>query len=174
MARFALGADIYAYSNRMGTVKASRFLLASVWFVAGVVCAVVIPKLFLRVLNRVIFPEERTEVSRVTSPDGTVDAVAIRSDCGAPCSTNYSVFLVPKGTSIRGSSAQSTFSADDVSGEHLAWSQPHLLEIGYTRAFIINFQNVAYPLTDHMGNRTLQGFEIRLAPASSNFSYLKE
>lgn len=155
-------------------MKASRYLLASVWFIAGVVCTLVVPKVFLLVLNRVIFPEERTEVSRVTSPDGAVDAVAIRSDCGAPCSTNYSVFLVPKGTRIRGSSAQPAFSADDVSGEHLVWSQPHLLEIGYTRAFIINFQNVAYPFTDHMGNRTLQRFEIRLAPASSSFSYLKE
>jgi hypothetical protein len=155
-------------------VKASRFLLASVWFIAGVVCTLVVPKVFLFLLNRVIFPEQRTEVSRVTSPDGTADAVAIRTDCGAPCSTNYSVFLVPRGTRIRGSSAQPAFSADDVSGEHLAWSQPHLLEIGYTRAFIINFQNVAYPFTDNLGNRTPQPFEIRLAPASSSFSYLKE
>jgi hypothetical protein len=173
MAGFALGAD-HGDSIRMGTVKGSRFLFPAVWFLAGVLCTVVAPKLFLLVLNRVIFPEERTEVSRVTSPDGTVDAVAIRSDCGAPCSTNYSVFLVPRGTRIRGSSTQPAFSADDVSGEHLAWSQPHLLEIGYNRAFIINFQNVAYPFTDHMGNRTLQRFEIRLAPASSSFSYLKE
>jgi hypothetical protein len=158
----------------MGTVKGSRFLIPAIWFLAGVTCAVLVPKVFLMVLNGVIFPEQRVEISRVTSPDGSVDAVAIRSDCGAPCSTNYSVFLVPKGSRILEGSDQPVFSADDVSGEHLDWRQPHLLEIGYGRAFILNFQNVAYPFKNHMKDHSVDRVEIRLVPASTGFSYLKE
>jgi hypothetical protein len=156
-------------------MNSSRLLLAAGWFSAGVICAIVAPKLFRLGLSHVVFPEHRVELSRVTSPDADVDAVMIRSDCGARCSTNYSVFLVPKGNRVRENSDQAAFSAVDMSDEHLAWKQPHLLEVAYGRAFILGFQNVSYPFKETVkSQKPIYRVEIRLAPISPGFSYLTE
>ena len=156
-------------------MKRSRLLLALGWFLAGVIFAIGAPKLLFMALNRVILPEQRHEVSRVTSPDAVVDAVMIRSECGAPCSTNYSVFIVPKGNQVQTNSASSIFSADDMFDQRLTWKQAHLLEIGYSKAFIISFQNVSYPFKNPAKNQSsMYRVEVRLSPTSQGFSYLKE
>jgi hypothetical protein len=134
-----------------------------------------VPRLIRLAANRAIFPEQRAEISRVTSPDGVVDAVMIEKNCGAPCSIDHAVFVVPKGQKVPQDSDQAVFSADDISSDKLVWKQSHLLEVSYGRAFVLNFRNVAYPFyptkNDHAPAYRV---EIRLAPTSSAFSYLSE
>jgi hypothetical protein len=156
-------------------VKYNRIVRITVWFLAGIISAVIVPNLVRAVLDRVIFPERTDEVSRVTSPDGIVDAVVIRSHCGAPCSTNYSVFVVPKGREVGRKADQRVFSADDLTGQLLTWKKAHLLEIAYGRALILSFQNVTYPfLRAGQTNSYEYRVEMRLAPTSPGFSYLKD
>jgi hypothetical protein len=144
-----------------------------VWFIFGAILGIVLPKLLTTAFNRSIFPEHRDEVARSTSPDGAVDAVMIRSDCGAPCSANYSVSIVPKGTRPHGLAGEPIFSADDMMDQRIVWKQAHLLEILYSKAFILSFQNVSYPFqTPQNGQNGIYRVEIRLSPSSPDFSYL--
>jgi len=158
----------------VGFIKKPQ-LLALSCFILGIISAILVPRLIFLVANRAIFPEQRIEVSRVTSPDAVVDAVVIEKNCGAPCSINHAVFVVPKGEKVPQDSDQAVFSADDISGDKLVWKESHLLEVSYTRAFIFNFRNVVYPLNASKSARApAYRVEIRLAPSSAGFSYLSE
>jgi len=152
-----------------------RVLIALISFVAGLVVAGAGPLLIRSAAARLIFPERRTEMARITSPDGTVDAVAERIDCGAPCSSGYAVSVVPKGTAAPSDSAQWVFLAEDTVNARVQWKQPHLLDIGYDKALIHNFHNVAYPLGRTGKVESWQyTVEIHLSPSSSHFSYLRD
>ena len=158
----------------MDSTKRSR-LIALGCFILGILSGIVAARLILLAANRAIFPAQRIEISRVTSPDAVVDAVMIENNCGAPCSINHSVFIVPKGQNVRQDSSQAVFSADDISGDKLVWKQSHLLEVAYGRAFVFQFRNVAYPLNTPTNDHTpVYRVEIRLAPTSPSFSYLTD
>jgi hypothetical protein len=152
-----------------------RVLLVLVSFVSGITLALLTPWLFHVAAGKILFPERRTEVSRVTSPDGRVDAVAERIDCGAPCSSGYSVSVVPRGATLPNDPAQRIFLADDIVNPQVKWDELHLLDIGYDKAFIQNFRNVTYPL-GRPGNVESWGYavEVHLSPSSSRFSYLPD
>jgi len=127
------------------------------------------------IAHRVIFPEHREEVQRITSPDGTVDAVAENIDCGAPCGLAFAVSVVRKGARASKESARQIFLADDVVNLQLHWREPHLLDVAYDRALILEFRNVAYPLAQPGNAESWRyGVEIHLSPSSSDFSYLTE
>jgi hypothetical protein len=115
-------------------------------FIAGVVVAIFAPRLVRSGIDRTLFPIHRREITRSTSPDGTVDAVLESVDCGVPCASEYSVSIVPKGSGVPTDTAQYVFSASDVVSPKTRWKQPHLLEVAYDRALIDNFRNVTYPL----------------------------
>jgi hypothetical protein len=141
-------------------------------FVAGILMVTLVPKLITWTVNRFIFPEERTEVARVTSPDGAVDAVMVRTNCGAACSFGYHVYVVSKGYGAPSDDAKSVFFADDMTDEKLVWLQPHLLEIVYGKALIYRFSNFCYP-SEKLGEADRDyPIEIRLSPSSEGFSYL--
>jgi hypothetical protein len=144
-------------------------------FLAGVAVALVAPRLILAAANVILFPDHHTEIMRVTSPDGTVDAVAERIDCGALCSSNFAVSIVPKGGAALSDPVQQVFIADDMVNAKIVWKESHLLEIAYDRAFIHSFRNVSNPL-GRPGNVESWQYEveIRLAPSSTRFSYLSE
>jgi len=144
-------------------------------FVAGMAVAIVVPGLIRAVADKVLFPEHRTEIVRVTSPDGAVDAVAERIDCGAPCSSGYIVSVVPRGTSAPKGSVQQVFLANDVLNAQVQWKEPHLLDIAYDKAFINSFRNVTYPL-GRPGNVESWRYavEVHLSPTSAGFSYLAD
>jgi hypothetical protein len=148
----------------------NRLLTVVGTFLIRAASVVVVHSLAQRFVDQTVFPDHCVETSRKTSPDGMVDAVMISRDWGAPCSTNYSVYIVPKGHQIEQKTDYSNFSADDVTGANLMWTQPRLLEVAYSRAFIIGFRNVAYPLNSNSAYRV----EIRLAPTSQGFSYLTD
>jgi len=158
----------------VGSIKRPRSLAIGC-FILGIVSAILVPRLILLAANHAIFPEQRAEISRVTSPDGVVDAVMIEKNCGAPCSIDHAVFVVPRGQKAPLDSNLAVFSADDIFGDQLLWKQSHLLEVSYGRAFIFNFRNVAYPLNATKNDHApAYRVEIRLAPTSPVFSYLRE
>jgi len=78
----------------------------------------------------------RDEVSRVTSPDGRVDALLFETNCGAPCSFGYEVELVAKG-SRRGERVASLTGATrngEAWGVNLKWLGPDKLSVEYLQA----------------------------------------
>lgn len=144
-------------------------------FVSGIAVGLLAPWLFHKAADKVLFPEHCIEVARVTSPDGRVDAVAERVDCGAPCSSGYSVSVVPRGAAFPSEPAQRIFLADGIVNPQLKWDEPHLLDIAYDKALIQNFRNVSYPL-GRPGNIESWDYavEVHLSPSSARFSYLPD
>jgi hypothetical protein len=141
-------------------------------FIAGVSAAIVAPRVASAAANRWLFPLQYEEISRVTSPDGAVDAVMERSNCGAPCSFGYSVSVVAKnGAAIR-DPLQQVFIADDMVNAQIRWNEPHLLSVSYDKARIYSFSNVAYPFRESGNWR--DPVEIHLVPSSARFSYLAD
>ena len=148
-------------------------LIALACFFSGVAAALLAPWLFRLAANKVVFPEQRTEVLRIISPDGTVDVVAERIDRGAPCSSEYIVSVVPKGAAQPSQPAQRVFQADQIVNPQLKWAESHLLEIAYDKAFIEEFRNVAYPFARPGEIESWHyAVESRLSPSSPRFSYL--
>lgn len=76
------------------------------------------------------------EVSRVTSPDGAVDALVFETNCGTPCSFGYEVELGIKG-SPHGEQVASLDGATrngQAWGVNLKWLSPDSLSVEYLRA----------------------------------------
>jgi hypothetical protein len=144
-------------------------------FLAGISVAILAPRLVRAVANRWVLPDHYQEIVRVTSPDGTVDAVMEMANCGAPCSVVYSVSIVPRSGAGLRDPVRQVFIADDMVNAQIRWNEPHLLSIGYDKAFIDSFRNVAYPF-GKPGNADSWHYavEIHLMPSSARFSYLAD
>jgi hypothetical protein len=84
-------------------------------------------------------PCRQVETNRFKSPDGKVDAVIIKKDCGATTSESYNVFVVASGKEAKG--ADLVFKADHVEGLYISWRQPKFLDINYNQARIFQFMN---------------------------------
>jgi hypothetical protein len=155
------------------STRRRQIILVLASFAIGIAITILAPWT-LRRLGGIIFPIPRQEVARVTSPDGTVDAVMVVLGCGPTCSDTYLATVVPKGAKAPVEIQQFNFSADDLTDAHLQWQQPHLVEIAYNRALINQFRNISYPFAKFGAPETWDyKVEIRLAPASTGFSYLK-
>jgi hypothetical protein len=143
-------------------------------FITGIVVTAFGPSLVNSALSRIILPEQRREVARVPSPDGTVDALMVGSSCGPLCSDTYLVTVVPKGGKVPTDVERYAFSANDMVDAQLHWKQPHLLEIGDKKALINDFRNVSYPFAK-FGDQSSWRYKVdlRLAPSSEGFSYLQ-
>jgi hypothetical protein len=117
-----------------------------------------------------------SEESRVTSPNGQLDAVIIREDGGgAAGGWEWYVYIVAKGSGVEESKAHAVFNAGTLTGEKLVWSQEHLLEIHYDIAYINQFGNIWGSSAIHNVERTGENeylVEIRLVPSSPDFSLL--
>ena len=148
-------------------------LIAS--FLAGIGVTVAAPRVASRVADHFLHME-RKEIARAISPDGKVDAVMIRDNCGAPCSYGYSVSVVPRGMNPSKDSQGDIFYAEDMEDAKLTWKQPHLLSIAYRKALIYKFRNLSYPLGESVaeGKDWAYKVEIELEPLSTTgFSYLR-
>ena len=114
-----------------------------------------------------------SEITRVTSPDGELDAVVVREDGGgAPGGWEWYVFIVSKGSEVLPSSRE-VFQAGTLVGQKLVWTHENLLEIHYDIAYINHFRNVwALDEVEKAGSRGEHHYvEVKLAPASE-FSIL--
>lgn len=81
---------------------------------------------------------DTSEKQRISSPDGSFQALIIEKRTGATVSTPTEVYVVLPGKSA-GKSA--VFVADKVEGATVRWIAPRVLEIGYARARIFSFTN---------------------------------
>ncbi len=122
------------------------------------------------------------EQSRVTSPDGLLDAVLVREDGGgAPGGWEWYVYIVSKGSAVS-TGPGAIFNAGTLEGCVLTWSSPHLLGVGYGIAHINQFSNLwdasALERSLDVSNqdRALIGreylVEVRLIPSSPDYSLL--
>ncbi|GEM_PF-3005362 len=146
-----------------------RFRLATVpgWIVAWLLVLLLCASPFL--LLGWFWEVGREEVSRVTSPDGLVDAVLVRVNAGAMSSDVYQLYIVPRGVKPREDIRYANFVATGLREERLTWVKPYLLEIGYDRAHILYFANLWHDET--VWDKQYYA-ELRLAPKSSSYSYL--
>ena len=115
------------------------------------------------VFNFSIFPVAQTEVLRVTSPDGKLDAVYIQSAAGAMASGNYLVFVLPKG-SQPDKKDSAVFWAKRTFGLDLSWQDDGGLLIQFSEANIKHFQSYLYPFPKDTGYKIEIKYEQTLAP----------
>jgi hypothetical protein len=156
-------------------MKFRQALWIFISFMAGMAVAIAVPRIVDAGAKRWFFPDQYQEIARITSPDGAVDAVMEEwAPCGAPCSSVFSVSIVPRGGAALRGPVQQVFTADDMVNAQIRWQEPYLLIISYDKAFINNFRNIVYPF-GKAGNVDSWQYvaEIRLAPSSTRFSYLK-
>jgi len=144
-------------------------------FIVGLASALLGPRLISGAADRWLFPKDRHEVARTTSPDRTVDAVTEVTECGVPCSSTHAVSVVLRERAGSANAIQQVFVADDVVNMHVQWREPYLLDISYDRAFIHSFHNVTYPLGRPGDEGSWRyAVEIHLSPSSGRFSYLPD
>ena len=133
---------------------------------------VTIGLIWLRCSNPIEFTCSFEETSRITSPDGVVEAVAVTGNCGATTPISLSTYIVPSGTPYdatdpRFQSDYSLFSVDHFDGFDMHWDQPRLLVLHYKIARIFKFTNF-WSSAQIENHRYL--VELRLAPESNDFS----
>jgi hypothetical protein len=114
-----------------------------------------------------------SEVTRVTSPNGQLDAVLVTHIYGPAGGggVDFNVYIVPKGVPVHMKAGREIFSADPMTGQQLVWKRDHLLEIHYDIAYINSFRNLwglhEVEDTGSSGERDYE-VEIRLMPASDS------
>ncbi len=116
------------------------------------------------------------ELSRVTSPNGLLDAVLVQNFYGGAIGggVESDVYIVRKTVPLRIDKARKVLQADPFSGGQLVWKQDHLLEIHYHVARIEQFRNVwGLWEIENVGSHGERNYdvEIRLVP-SNDFSIL--
>jgi hypothetical protein len=79
------------------------------------------------------------ETTRVTSPDGKVDAIVTVTNCGATTSYGYVVHVTARGAEPE--EADERFRADKVHALKVYWEANRFLVIEYAAARIFHFSN---------------------------------
>lgn len=109
------------------------------------------------------------EIARVTSPDGKVDALMTRRNCGTGPSPNpsysYSVYIVPKGDALPRVEdpfeTAKVFYANMAEGLEIRWMESRHLRIEYADARILDFRNFWVSLALSRSETSL--YEIRIS-----------
>lgn len=116
------------------------------------------------------------EQSRVTSPNGLLDAVFLQDFYGGAVSggIDSQVYIVRKGAPVKLDTTHMVLQADPLTNAKLVWKQDHLLQIYYDVANIGRFRNLwGLHEVESVGSTGEHDFdvEIRLEPLSE-FSIL--
>jgi hypothetical protein len=102
------------------------------------------------------FMVSKDEVSRVLSPDGSLEAILVEDNGGATTSFGYNVYIVKTGSNYRwAESAASLYGAirnEHAYGVNLKWTSPDALNLEFLSARDIHH----YDPTVLIGNRTIQ------------------
>jgi hypothetical protein len=117
-----------------------------------------------------------TELSRVTSPSGQLDAVLTQDLFGGAVGggVDSEVYIVRKGAPVKPDTAYTILRADPFTKAKLVWKQDHLLQIYYDVAHIERFRNLwGLHEVENVGSTGERDFdvEIRLEPLG-DFSVL--
>ena len=127
-------------------------------FVLGL-CVVILGDHLLNTLST--SARDYVERMRVSSPDHKLDAVLVEDTSGgAVGGSAWMLYIVPSGKSVL-HETKSLFLADSLSKASIAWNKPHLVEIHYDKASIMQFTNIS--TTSENG---LEYVELRLVPSS--------
>lgn len=87
--------------------------------------------------------DEGTELARVTSPNGELDAVLMRYMYGGAIGgVDSNVYIVRKGAPVIPKRGGEILTADPMSGGALTWKRDHLLQVQYDIAYIRAFRNL--------------------------------
>jgi hypothetical protein len=118
-----------------------------------------------------------TEQSRVTSPNGQLDAVLIQNLYGGAMGggVESDVYIVKRGAQVKMSAAHKILQADPLTSVKLVWKQDHLLQIHYDIAHIEQFRNLwGLSEVENVGGTGEHDYlvEIRLEPLAGDFSML--
>jgi hypothetical protein len=116
------------------------------------------------------------EQSRVTSPNGQLDAVFLQDFYGGAVGggVDSEVYIVRKGAPVKLDAAYTILQADPFTKAKLVWKQDHLLQIYYDVAHIERFRNLwGLHEVENVGSTGERDFdvEIRLEPLG-DFSVL--
>jgi hypothetical protein len=161
-------------TDRGWVVSKSKFFLIS----AGAFALGMSLCIYASRLAAIIFPlgAETAEETRVTSPDGNLDAVILMEAYGgAVGGINSYVYIVRKGRPVPTHRRNPLLEADPFHNAKLVWKQSHLLEIHYDVAHIYDYRNFwALDEIEDVGPRGEREFyvEVRLVPSSPDFSLL--
>ena len=94
-----------------------------------------------------VFPIIDSEVIRLTSPDGKLDAVMIGKHAGAMSTTRYMAYIIPKSHEVSKNDI-AVFQGKRVLDEKFTWIDNQTLLIQYSKADIYHFQNYIYPIKE--------------------------
>ncbi|MCZ4305003.1 hypothetical protein O4G98_09665 [Zoogloeaceae bacterium G21618-S1] len=101
---------------------------------AALAAVVAIPAAALSLVFGLIVGPSKDEVTRLSAPDGKVDAVLIETNGGATTSFGYEVYLVPLGAERSGEPAAVLYGAmrnENAYGVTLFWESPTLLSVRF-------------------------------------------
>ena len=106
-----------------------------------------------------------TELSRVTSPNGQLDAVLTQDLYGGAVGggVESNIYIVRKGAPVKMDTAHTVLQADPFTHGKLVWKQDHLLQIRYDVAHIEQFRNLwgLHELED-VGSTGERDFEVEI------------
>lgn len=116
------------------------------------------------------------EEGRITDPTGRLDAVVLTETYGGGAGGGVNLFVsIVQKSQPAVSAPEAVFLARSTHGARLFWRLPHLLEIQYQKAEILDFSNLwSSSLVEPKWFATKEPYwiEIRLAPTSPDFSIL--
>lgn len=111
-------------------------------------------------VNRRLWPGE--QISRLTSPDGVLDAVVVRVDKGALGSNLYYLYIVPRGTGNVESSGEDPMMETSEGDElKVRWEKPHFLAVDIADSHVKSFVNLWY-------SKKVDDYFVELVLSSSN------
>ena len=114
-----------------------------------------------------------SELMRVTSPNGYLDAVLVMDSYGGAAGggVDTNLYIVRKGAQVFTKPGHEVLTADPMSGGRLIWKRSHLLEVHYDIAYIHGFRNLwGLHEIQNVGSAGEGDFEveIQLMPASDS------
>jgi hypothetical protein len=141
--------------------RLSKFVSALLGFVLGL-CVGIFGHSLVTGSSTGAHTGDDTEAMRITSPDGKLDAVLVEDTGGGPLGgVFWYLYVVPRGDAVPKDGTKRLFFADELTKGMIVWSKPHLLEIHYDKASIMQFRN----FSTEYENR-LEYVELRLVPSS--------
>jgi len=106
-----------------------------------------------------------SELTRVTSPNGYLDAVLVTYSYGGAAGggVDTNLYIVRKGAPVFMKPGHEVLTADPMWGGRLVWKREHLLEVHYDIAYINGFRNLwGLHEIENVGSVGERNFEVEM------------
>jgi len=100
--------------------------------------------LYYMVFHFSVFASVQTEILRLSSPDGKLDAVYVQSGAGAMASGSYLVYIVPKGHQPNKTEC-AVFWGKNTCDLDLSWEDDRRLLVKFSKSDVKHYQSYIYP-----------------------------